>query len=310
MLNLHPRLLAPALAVLLGACANAPAPSTTASAPEAVFAPNANLVVQGLPPIPQSLVNRVQRYTEFRGHSFVDWHPTRREMLVAHRKAGDNTAQLYSLAAPLAEPQQLTFEAEPVSRATYEPRTGQYLVFERSIGGNEAAQLYRLDLATRQTTLLSNPDERHATGPWLHAGGQLVYSSVPLDRTAQGGTRAQVTTTYWVMDPLQPQARRKLVELPGPGWFGASLSPDDRQMAVTRYLSANESQVWLVNLANGERRSLVVATASRDGTATEQALEGEVVVVRDDGACEDAAADAQAERDARARAQARAAGEG
>ena len=65
-------------------------------------------------------------------------------------------------------------------------------------------------------------------------------------------------------------------------------------------------------LANGERRSLVVATASRDGTATEQALEGEVVVVvvRDDGACEDAAADAQAERDARARAQARAAGEG
>lgn len=63
-------------------------------------------------------------------------------------------------------------------------------------------------------------------------------------------------------------------------------------------------------LASGERRSLVVATASRDGTATEQALEGEVVVVRDDGACEDAAADAQAERDARARAQARAAGEG
>lgn len=65
-------------------------------------------------------------------------------------------------------------------------------------------------------------------------------------------------------------------------------------------------------LANGERRSLVVATASRDGTATEQALEGEVVVVvvRDDGACEDAAADAQAERDARARAQARAVGEG
>lgn len=259
MLNLHPRLLAPALAVLLGACANAPAPQTTASAPEPVFAPNANLVVQGLPPIPQSLVNRVQRYTEFRGHSFVDWHPTRREMLVAHRKVGDNTAQLYSLAAPLAEPQQLTFEAEPVSRATYEPRTGQYLVFERSSGGNEAAQLYRLDLATRQTTLLSNPDERHATGPWLHAGGQLVYSSVPLDRTAQGGTRAQVTTTYWVMDPLQPQARRKLVELPGPGWFGASLSPDDRQMAVTRYLSANESQVWLVNLADGSRRQVLPA---------------------------------------------------
>jgi dipeptidyl aminopeptidase/acylaminoacyl peptidase len=255
-LNRKLLLLAPALAVLLGACATAPAPTTPA---EAVFPPNANLLVQGIPPIPQSLVDRVQRYTEFRGHSFVDWHPTRREMLVAHRKAGDNTAQLYRLAEPQGPLQQLTFEQEPVTRATYEPKAGQYLVYERSSGGNEAAQLYRLDLASGQSTLLTSPDERHATGPWLNAGGQLVYSSVPLDRTAAGGTRAQITTTYWLVDPLNPQGRRKLAELPGPGWFGAELSPDDRQMAVTRYLSANESQVWLVNLADGSRRQVLPA---------------------------------------------------
>lgn len=65
-------------------------------------------------------------------------------------------------------------------------------------------------------------------------------------------------------------------------------------------------------LAGGDRRALVVAGAGRDGGGGggETANDGVTAKVPDDGACEDAAADAQAERDARARALARAAGEG
>ena len=74
------KLIALSLTGLLAACASAP------SGP--VLAPNANLLAQGIPPIPMSLVERVAKYTDFRGHSFVEWHPTNNEMLVAHRKAG------------------------------------------------------------------------------------------------------------------------------------------------------------------------------------------------------------------------------
>ena len=42
--------------------------TTPAPPPAAVLAPNANLVVQGIPPIPASLAEKVAPYTEFRGH--------------------------------------------------------------------------------------------------------------------------------------------------------------------------------------------------------------------------------------------------
>jgi dipeptidyl aminopeptidase/acylaminoacyl peptidase len=248
---------------LLGACAS-PTP------PTAVVAPNANLVVQGIPPVPQKLADAIGRYNDFRGHGFFDWHPTQREMLVSHRKAGANTAQLFRVTAPLTEGQQLTEGVEPVGRASYEPRQGRYVVFERSTGGNEVAQIYRLPLepSGAQPVLLTSPDERHAINTWLRKSGQLIYSSVPIDRTAQGGTRAKITTTLWLMDPEKPEGRRKLAELEGGGWSASRPSPDERQVPLTRYLSANESQIWLLDMASGATRQVAPAVGSSEAKAT------------------------------------------
>ena len=58
-----------------------------------------------------------------------------------------STTQIHRLAAPMGELEQITDFAEPVFRASYEPLTGDSIVFERSTGGDEAAQIYRLDLA-------------------------------------------------------------------------------------------------------------------------------------------------------------------
>lgn len=243
---------------LLAACAQPPRQEA------AVLQPNANLLVQGIPAIPQSLVDRVQRYTDFRGHSFVDWHPLKREMLVSHRRAGANTAQLFRLAGPLAEPEQLTDGADPVSKASYEPREGRYIVFERSAGGSEVDQLYRLDGPGRAPVQLTHPDERNDLVTWLNNSSQMIYTAVPLDRTAQGGSRAQISTGLWIMDPLRPESKRKIADLPGPGWSAARPSWDDKQLALVRYLSANESQVWLLDLESGQRRQLLPAPGAAE----------------------------------------------
>ncbi|CAG1006304.1 prolyl oligopeptidase [Burkholderiales bacterium] len=245
--------------VLLGACA---APANVVEG--GFLRPNANLVVEGVPPIPASLARAVEKYTDFRGHNFVAWHPVKREMVVAHRKAGANTMQLFRLASPLGELEALTEGPDPVSEASYEPITGKYLVFERSSGGNEVTQLYRLDLETRQVTLLTNPDERHDHLGWLHHRALAIVSSVPIDRTARGGTRASINTTLWLLDPENPAQKKKLVELPGPGWLGGSVSGDDRKLALIRYLSANESQIWVLDLASGERQQLLPAAGGKE----------------------------------------------
>lgn len=241
-----------AAALAFAGCASAPAT-------EATVAPNANLVVQGIPAIPQSLAERVQRYNDFRGHGFADWHPTRREMLVLHRGENDATAQLYRAAAPGAALERLTAEPDPVAEASWEPREGRYIVFARGRGGNEATQLYRLDPATRQATLLTDPDQRHDFVGWLHGASKMVYGAVPLDRTADGGKRAAIDTTLWLADPLAPEGRRQIAVLPGAGWFGGAISYDDRTLAITRYVSATESEAWLVDLASGERRRVLPA---------------------------------------------------
>lgn len=238
----------------LGGCAGVPTP------PEAVYPPNANLKAQGIPPIPMSLVERVAPYTDFRGHRFVDWHPERREMLVAHRAAGASTLQLFRLTEPMGALEPLTFEPEPVVRALYAP-DGRRIVFERGTGGNEAAQVFRLDPGVRQAVRLTDPAQRHSMIGWLRASGRLVCGSVPLDRSG-AGTRALVTTLSVIdpqADPADPAARRTLAELPGGGWFGIEVSPDDRQLLMLRYVSAAESELWLVDSTSGARRRVLPA---------------------------------------------------
>ncbi|MCD2343565.1 prolyl oligopeptidase family serine peptidase [Ideonella azotifigens] len=264
-----------ATAALVAACATPTGPAGNTG----VLAPNANLVVQGIPPVPMALVNSVQRYTEFRGTSFVDWHPNQREMLVAHRLAGASVPQLFRLSGPMADLEPLTEGNEPVTRGSYDPRDGHYLVFQRSSGGSEADQLYRLDLDTRLVTPIGEPNERHAINVWLHGEerapgaaskppARLVSSSVPLDRTAEGGKRASVDTSIWLTDPLKPEERRKLAELPGGGWEATAVSPDDRQLALTRYISANESEIWLLDMASGQRRQLLPAAGATAAKAS------------------------------------------
>lgn len=267
------RLALPALALpfalMLAGCAVelpkllAPRPGSDAAA-TAVVAPTPNLFVQGIPPIPVELTQQVARYTDFRGHDLLEWHPTRREMLVSHRRAGGSTRQLFRVAAPMAEPEPLTDFGEPVRVASWEPTRGDYLVFARSNGGDEADQLYRLDLDNRQVTLLTDPRERHEMEGWLNRSSRLLVSSVPLDRTAQDGTRERIRQTLTLIDPANPTQRRKLAELPGTGWAVGGVSWNDRRIALTRYLSATESQLWLLELATGKLRQLLPAPGSKE----------------------------------------------
>jgi hypothetical protein len=60
-------------------------------------APNANLKVDGIPPIPTELAAKLDRYAEFKPAAAVDWHPEKHELIIA-RRAG-NTTQLHLVSA-------------------------------------------------------------------------------------------------------------------------------------------------------------------------------------------------------------------
>ena len=255
--------------------ATAPAASAaTATATAAVLTPPAALLLQGVPPVPAVIAEAVARFSDFAGHVLQDWHPSRRELLATHRPAGGNIAQLYRVTAPGAPgmpgtpPETLTDGPEPIAAAWYMPQgDGQSIVLARGTGGNEVYQLYRLTPPSRSQTLLTDPDQRHNLEVWLNRSARALVSSVPLDRTASGGRRAEVSTTLWLMDPARPGERRDLATLPGGGWGAAAVSPDDRQAALLRYVSATESEIWLLDLASGATRRLLPAPSAPTGTS-------------------------------------------
>jgi dipeptidyl aminopeptidase/acylaminoacyl peptidase len=227
-----------------------------------LLTPNPNLHTEGIPPIQKSLAERVAAYTEFRGTSFSDWHPLKREMLVRYRPKNANIAQLYWLHGPGSAQEQLTDFPDAVSQATFDPREGKFVAFARDSGGNEATRIFRLDLDTREVTPLS-PAEMKSEYLWNRKGDQMLVVSVPLDRTADGGKRDNIGTTLSLVDPLKPETTRKIAELPGAGWGPFTFAPDEKSLVVLQYRSATDSAVWRINLGNGAREQLLPATKGK-----------------------------------------------
>ncbi len=212
-----------------------------ASAQEALT-PNENLVADGLPPIPASLVEDVRKYSEARTAVLVDWHPVRREVLVSTR-FGD-AAQLHAVAMPAGARRQLTFYPDRINGGWYQPTRGDFLVFSKDIGGNEFYQLYRLDLANGDVTMLTDGKSRNDTPRWNRAGDRIAYVS-----TRRNGT----DTDLYLMDPRDPKTDRLLAQVDGGGWEPLDWSPDGSRMLVMEYISINESYLWLMNTSSGEK---------------------------------------------------------
>ncbi|HEX2080865.1 MAG TPA: hypothetical protein VHG08_24380 [Longimicrobium sp.] len=164
-------------------------------------------MVQGVPPIPASLPAEVRRYTESRTAAFLDWHPTRRELLVSTRFG--NVPQVHRVAAPAGARTQLTFFEEPITRAVYHPRDGRSFLFLKDVGGNEFAQIYRYDPDGRTVLLTDGGRSQNDLPVWSRAGDRVAFGS-----TARNGADRDV----WVMDPAAPSARRLVMQNTGGGW--------------------------------------------------------------------------------------------
>jgi dipeptidyl aminopeptidase/acylaminoacyl peptidase len=215
-----------------------PARTDTVNAPE-------SLVVDGIPAIPVALTETAARYGNYRTAVLRDWNPEKRQMLISTRFA--DTAQLHLVNMPGGAREQLTFFADSVAGARFHPRGGEYIVFMKDTGGGEWFQLYRYDVAMRDITLLTDGKSRNLLGVWSTGGDQLAYMST---------RRTGKDTDLWVMNPAEPKSDRLLVKLDGGGWEPLDSSPDDKKILLQEGISINESYLWLVDTATGEKTAL------------------------------------------------------
>lgn len=208
--------------------------------------PSENLVVEEIPPIPAALADSVQRYTEFRGASFLSWHPTKLEMLISTRFA--DVPQVHWVKAPGGARTQMTFFPDRVTGASFNRIASDYFLFSKDIGGSEWYQIHRYDVKSGDIALLTDGKSRNTLGPWSNAGDRIVYGS-----TKRNGKDID----FYIMDPLNPKGERMLARLEhGEAWSALDWSPDDKQILALEEYSINESYLWLFDAANGKKTVL------------------------------------------------------
>lgn len=234
------------------------------AAQPAAIVPGPTLVTDGIPAIPASLAAEVRRYTESRAALLADWHPTRRELLITTRFGNAN--QIHAVRMPGGARTQLTFENEPITVATYQPAEGGYFVFQKDVGGNEFGQLYRYDVHSGTTTLVTDGGRsQNGEVVWSPRGTRIAYGS-----TRRNGADRDI----YVMDPANPASDRRVLQVAGGGWMPLDWSPDESTLLVQEEISITESRLLLVDVTTGRTTDLTVkgepvaywqAVFSRDG---------------------------------------------
>ncbi len=213
---------------------------------QAVVAPGENLVTEQIPPVPAAIAEAANRYAEFRFAFLLDWHPTRREMLVSTRFG--EASQIHQVKMPGGARTQLTFFPDRTGGARHGPKDGDYFVFSKDVGGGEWHQFYRFDLSSGRITLLTDGKSRNVGLRFAPGEHRVVYSS-----TRRSGQHSDL----WVMDPRDPKSDRLLMEVQGGGWRAFDWRPDGRELLVGEGLSANHTRLWLVDARTGDKRPLL-----------------------------------------------------
>jgi dipeptidyl aminopeptidase/acylaminoacyl peptidase len=196
-----------------------------------------NLAIEGIPEIPQALVDRLRRYQFARGASFADWTPD--GSITISTRFG-NTSQLHVVDRPMGARRQLTFFDEPVFSGSWSPTGARKgVAYVRDAGGDENYQLEYLDPAAAGPVRMTDGRGRANEGVWSADGTKYAFTW-----TARTGVQADV----YIDDPLDRMAPQLVYEAPQPGWAPVDWSPDGKSLLLLHFVSVNESYVYVYDL--------------------------------------------------------------
>ncbi|WKD49710.1 S9 family peptidase [Microbulbifer spongiae] len=221
-------------AVLLGA-------SGLASAVESRTENNGQLLLEDVPSIPQSIVDRLNRYQNVRSASFRGWDMEGIGLFVSTRFGEVN--QLHKVERAGGARRQLTFFEEPISTVATRPEHRQ-LAFTMDAGGNEYAQIFLFDIGSGKHKMMTDGESRNGALLWNKQGSALAYQS-----TRRNGSANDIWLSTFDGDT---QKDRLIVKAEDGSWWGpAGFSQSGNQLLVLQYLSSTRSLAHLLDLDSG-----------------------------------------------------------
>ena len=202
---------------------------------------NGNLVMEDVPAIPADIVTDLNRYQNVREALFRTWDADGEGLFITTR-FGD-VDQIHRVDTPGGARHQVTYYREPVGEVMRQPGTSK-LAFTRDAGGSEFAQVFFLDPASGDATLLSDGESRNSVVLFDRDGRRVAYQS-----TRRNGAANDI----WIMDPERPDSAELALESPDGSWWGpVEFSDSGSRLLVLNYISITDSRVNLLDLDTGE----------------------------------------------------------
>ncbi|MFW6339491.1 MAG: S9 family peptidase [Wenzhouxiangella sp.] len=230
-----------------------------------------NLVMENIPDIPAEVRERLRQYQNVRSASLSDFAPDGGIYITT--RFGE-TSQIHHVAEPMGARRQVTFYDERTSGASVRPDDSGQFMFSRDVGGDEFFQGFLFDPASGASTRFTESETRNQGFTWSPDGARVAWAST---------TWEEPDYTIWTADPADPNTRRKLVQAEG-ATVPREWSPDGRTLLLGRYISINESRLFLLDLDNGEMRQIRPDRQVAYGAARFSADGSELFVVSDAGA--------------------------
>jgi dipeptidyl aminopeptidase/acylaminoacyl peptidase len=186
------------------------------------------------------------------------------------------TSQVWTIDEPGAWPEQVTFEDDSVSFASFSPERDE-LVFGMDEGGNERVQFFRLagDGSTVDP-LTDAPEAKHRWGGWDSAGDRFAFASNRRDASA---------FDVYVQGREERGDDADLIH-EGDGWLSlAGWSPSDDRLLVHEAYSNYDMDAYTLDLDSGALRHVTPHEGDVRYASVEWGPEGDALyLVTDDGA--------------------------
>jgi dipeptidyl aminopeptidase/acylaminoacyl peptidase len=219
------------------------------SAAEDVLLRTANdgqLIMQDIPPIPESLPQTLSRYQNIRSARFSEWSSDSKSIIVKTRFG--HVDQLHRVDRPGGARYQLTFGEEPIGEVSGQPN-GKLLAMTRDKGGDEFDQVYLLNPENGLIRRLSDGFALNNRVIWDRNGQKLAYRS-----TRRNGRSSDI----WVQSANASRpASMQLATEDGTLWKPVDFTRDGKTLLIQQFISIADSRIYVKNLDTGQLRLLV-----------------------------------------------------
>ncbi|MEO1088139.1 MAG: S9 family peptidase, partial [Acidobacteriota bacterium] len=228
-------------------------PSADADTAEVPRVERGQLVLEGVPDIPERITEGLLQYQSTRSAGFRGWHPEGHGVLMATRFG--ETTQVHWVSEPGGARRQLTFFNEPVGQALPSPKaTTPGFIYARDVGGSEYFQIFYYDLTTGQSRMVTDGASRNGSPSWAKDGSRFAFYS-----TARNGRD-------WDIVIGTPTGERTVVLEAEGAYIPGDFSPDGQHLVVTRLVSVRENYPALLDLESGELTPLHEGDPAVSGT--------------------------------------------